>query len=343
VLFFFALSCGSSQQTVTSEFGSGSADEGACVAAEPGAYSRSTSDFLLGMKVFTMEKDLQSVTTPEGFKALGMNTVSLSFAIPFDENGNITYPYNSYGALYKSLDDGLCQIGNLVHSLKKEGLAVYLSGEPHYYNPQEGEEPPRLTEFEEDAVLTNFGEQLMPVLKGLAATAEKYKVEYVAPLSEPDKYLGPQTADTVMQDAKAQFEGYNGKLVWQVYGEMFRELEWADQQHRLNFSGYNTVGLAILGCDSARGDWDTYIDSVVAWAQEDEVSEIMNVEFGCVMKPNSEAYAQENLQHWYNKTSTYSKGLIVLDNPSSFPNSQGVGGTWFEEWVKAIAVEHGYL
>ena len=99
MLVLMALSCGSSQQTVTSEFGNNGAGEGSCVAAEPGAYGRSTSDFLLGMKVFTMEKDLQSVTSPEGFKALGMNTVSLSFAIPFDENGNISYPYNWRGRI----------------------------------------------------------------------------------------------------------------------------------------------------------------------------------------------------------------------------------------------------
>ena len=71
---------------------------------------------------------------------MGLNSVSISFAIPYDELGNIHYPFNPYGEQYESVDDALCKVGNLVHEMKEAGLAVYLSGEPHYYNPLDGEE-----------------------------------------------------------------------------------------------------------------------------------------------------------------------------------------------------------
>lgn len=336
MLLFSFLACGSLNQKTTVE-----PEPKTCTASVPGSYARVDPDFMLGAKIFTMESDLQSLRSAEEIKSIGMNTVSISFAIPYDEQGNIHYPFSPYGETYNSVDDALCKVGNLIHEMKEAGLAVYLSGEPHYYNPNSGEEPPPLTEFEDESVVTNYTEQILPVMGALKDMADTYKVEYVAPISEPDKYFGDSAADNLMQSILARFDGFQGKLVWQVYGEMFRELN-ADV-HRYNFKGYDAVGLAVLGCDSPRVDWDNYITTIRSWALEDEVSEMMSVEFGCVFQPQNESEAVSNLQHWYNLTNDYSKGLIALDNPRSVPNAQSLKGTWMEDWLKSIAESRGLL
>ncbi|MEC7986974.1 MAG: hypothetical protein VX278_17530 [Myxococcota bacterium] len=339
MLLLSLLACGNLNKTGTTE--TQTETPVTCTAATPGNYARLSPDFMLGIKVFTMESDLQSVSSAQQIKDMGLNSVSISFAIPYDELGNIQYPFNPYGEQYNSAEDALCKVGNLVHEMKEAGLAVYLSGEPHYYNPLDGEEPPPLTEFEDPAVIANYTEQLLPVMKSLAEMAETYHVEYVAPISEPDKYLGDAAADALMQSLPAQFSGYQGKLVWQVYGEMFREPNTTP--YRYNFRGYDSVGLAVLGCDSPRLDWDNYISAIRTWAQEDEIAEMMNVEFGCVSQPQNESEAVSNLQYWYDMTNDYSKGLIALDNPRSVPNAQSVRGTWLEDWLKSIAQSRGLI
>lgn len=310
------------------------ATQESCTAAIPGTYTRNTSENLIGVKVFTMEEDLQSLRSADEIKSLGLNTASISFAIPYDEQGNLRYPFNPYGEQYSSVDDTICRIGNLVHEMKSAGLSVYLSGEPHYYNPTDGEPPPALTEFEDPAVIENFRSQIIPVMNELAKMAETYKVEYVAPISEPDKYLGAEASNSLMQEILPSFSNFQGKKVWQVYGEMFYELNV--ETYRFSFSGYDTLGYAVLGCDSPRYDWDNYINTLWSWAQEDGLSEAFHAEFGCVMQPNNQEGAQANLQYWYDMTSSYSKGVVVLDNPKSIPNSQTFKGTWVEEWLVSI-------
>lgn len=307
----------------------------ACTPADAGSYARYTPEKLVGVKVFTMEEDLQSIRSADEIKSLGLNTASISFAIPYDEQGNLRYPFNPYGEKYSSVEDTICRIGNLVHEMKSAGLNVYLSGEPHYYNPTDGEPPPALTEFEDPAVIENFQSQVVPVMEELAKMAEKYKVEYVAPISEPDKYLGAEASNTLMQNILPAFSDFQGKKVWQVYGEAFYELDV--ESYRFSFTGYDTLGYAVLGCDSPRYDWDNYINTLWTWAQEDGVPEAFHAEFGCVMQPNNQTEALSNLQYWYDMTSSYSKGVVVLDNPKSIPNSQTFKGTWVEEWLVSIA------
>ena len=334
MLSFLILSC---TKTTELDYSTATPDkeQNACVAAEPGTYTRNAPNMLLGVKVFTMEEDLQSLLSADEIKSKGLNTVSISFAIPYDEQGNLRYPFNPYGEQYSSIDDTVCRIGNLVHEMKSAGLSVYLSGEPHYYNPTSGEAPPRLTEFEDPSVITNFQSQVIPVMNALATMAEKYNVEYVAPISEPDKYLGAEASDTLMQNILPSFSSFQGKKVWQVYGEAFYELNIP--QYRFHFSGYDTLGYAILGCDNPRYDWDGYISTLWTWAQEDGLQEAMHAEFGCVMQPSNQQTALDNFQYWYEQTAAYSKGVIVLDNPKSIPNSQTFSGSWVESWLTSLA------
>ena len=73
------------------------------------------------------------------------------------------------------------------------------------------------------------------------------------------------------------------------------------------------------------------------WAQEDGIPELFNAEFGCVQQPQNQSEAISNLQYWYDMTAAYSKGTIVLDNPSSIANAQPYKDTWISEWFQGVA------
>ena len=309
--------------------GQESSDSSSCIPEDPTGYGRPSRDFLLGIKAFQLQPGNQSVSNAADIKALGMNTVSLSFQIPFDEGGYVRYPFSSFGTSHPTLQSSLCHIGNLVHELKSAGLSIYLSGEPIYYAVKPGVVPPALA----SSIIPTYVSELGVVMAGLAETAERYQVDWLAPISEPDKYFGSSAADEFMQDIRPTFNNFNGKLVWQIYG--------SDQ--RLDLRGFDIAGLAVLGCDvdGIGGMFDTYISEVVAWAEADGVSEVAHVEFGCVGSPQDISTAKTNFDRWYKSTSAFATGLIVLDEPASAPNAQQVVGTWLEEWVVGIAGELG--
>jgi hypothetical protein len=315
--------------------GGESSDSGSCIPEDPSGYGRPSRDFLLGIKAFQLQPGNQSVSNAADIKALGMNAVSLSFQIPFDEGGHVRYPFSSFGTSHPTLQSSLCHIGNLVHEMKAAGLSVYLSGEPIYYAIQPGVEP---TALDADVVAT-YTQELLEVMEALASTAETFKVDWLAPISEPDKYFGPDPADEFMQEIRPLFAQFQGKLVWQVahVDELADEL-------RFDLRGYDIAGLAALGCDtdSVGGMFDTAIANVISWAEEDQVPEIAHVEFGCIGKAQDIPAALTNLQRWYDTTSAFATGLIVLDEPTSAPNAQQVVGTWLEDWVLGIAIEHGF-
>ena len=306
-------------------------DSGSCVPKEPGGYGRPNHDFLFGIKVFQLRPPGgQSVSNAEDIKALGMNAVSLSFQIPFDDQGHVHYPSQMFGTNHPDLESSLCDIGNLVHQMKTSGLSVYISGEPVYYALAEGMVPPPL----EPSIVPNYIVDLYEGMEGFATTAETYKVDWLAPIGEPDKYFGPGPADEFMQEIRPLMEDFDGKLVWQVQGSA----------QRLDLRGYDIAGLAVLGCDvdGIGGMFDTYIPKVVAWAEADGVPEVAHVEFGCIGRAQDVSTAKANLDRWYGATSAFATGLVVLDEPASAPNSQQVVGTWLEDWVVGIAEELGF-
>ena len=326
--------CMGAQGSDTPGGGGGPADSGSCIPEDPSGYGRPNRDFLLGIKAFQLQPGNQSVSNAADIKALGMNAVSLSFQIPFDDDGHVRYPFSSFGTSHPTLDSSLCHIGNLVHEMKVAGLSVYLSGEPIYYALKPGVEP---TALDADVVAT-YTQELLEVMEALASTAEIFKVDWLAPISEPDKYFGPDPANEFMQEIRPLFTQFQGKSVWQV----FHDDEILNL--RLNLSGYDIAGIAALGCDQdgPGGRSDTAIANIINWAQEDQVPEIAHVEFGCIGKAQDIPAALTNLQRWYDTTSAFSTGLIVLDEPAAAPNAQQVVGTWLEDWVTGIAEEHGF-
>ncbi len=319
-------------QTGQGDPGTGGPPAAACTPAQPGSYSRHDRPFMFGIKAFQLyPPGEQSVGDADDIKALGMNTVGLVFQVPYDDEGHVSYPFSTFGVTHSDLEANLCYVGNLVHRMKSAGLSVYLSGEPVYHRMSPGVEPGVL----DSASVPTFVSKLPEVMAGLADMAEAYRVEWLAPIGEPDKYFGPDAANSFMQDVLPRMAGFDGKLVWQVY----------DSVQRLDLRGYDVAGLAVLGCDwdAVGGMFDTTIPRVLEWAAADGVGEVAHVEFGCVNNARDPSSAAANFERWLSATSGISTGLIVLDSPRSAPNGQSVVGTWLEDWLAGPARDLGFV
>ena len=324
-----------------------------CVPKDP-LSSQEVPPFYLGAKVFTMHPEYQSITQPEDFSALSMNSAGILFALPYGDDGEIYYPYDYFGVQYQTFEDQLCQIGNLVHTLKSAGIHIYLSIEPHYYDKSRWPElwdeghsgPPKLTAFEDPSVLEVFLERSPDYIAEIATHMERYDVDFLAPITEPSKYFEHAPINDYMREVREAIQNhsdpnYSGSLVWQVYGLEFHEPNWEDLLFRYDFRGYDVLGLAVLGCDQPYESWIRYMDTLLTWAQEDGVTQHMHAEFGCVGSVNSIETAQDNFNGWYNYTEPDSLGLFMLEAPHHPESEEGIMGSWMGSWIQGIAQEQG--
>ncbi|MBM74567.1 MAG: hypothetical protein CMK59_04130 [Proteobacteria bacterium] len=339
-MFFFVTACNQAQE-INLERGR-KKETPPCSSDEVGNYTRNEPSFFWGAKVFVLAEQYQSITTAQHLIDLKMNTASLMFPIPYDEDGTVRYPFSIFDLTFQSLDDHLCQMGNLVHEMKSAGLSVYISAEPHYFDREgwareNGMDEDLPTPMDFGPITTqNLMEELLPVMEQLSDLSEKYHVELFAPISEPDNYFGADNANLFMDQARLQFAGFEGKLVWQVYGDLIREPDDPDRGKTLHFDQYDVVGLSLMGCDDYLFAWDNYIDQIVEWANNDQVPEIMIAEMGCTRPPQSVETAVSNYNYWVELTEDYSEGIILLDSPS-FDGEYGILGGWQEDWVAEIS------
>lgn len=349
-MLYLLISCTS--QNIDYEYQPDTAKEeptSTCVPAEPGDYERQDQDYWFGALTFQMTPGKQTLMEPEQFNDIFMNTISLRFLLPFDYTGGSKYPYERPNLYYASLEDNICQMGNLIHSLKEEGFSIILSGEPHYFSFEEWLElhPDwdgdyhNIDILESDEMIDQFVLDMDESMRQVAQMAEKYKVEILSPISEVDRYFGTPRSDDFQQDILPVVSDFSGKLLWQVFGEELREPDLLPNAHQINFSGYDILGFSIIGCDGTRLEWDWYIDTLVEWGTEDNINSIMVSELGCVREPDSIDNAISNFDHWYEKTKPYSDGFIALDTPQGNNNAQGVAGSWFEEWLLDVARDQG--
>ncbi|MBM73794.1 MAG: hypothetical protein CMK59_00220 [Proteobacteria bacterium] len=341
--------CQNAPESFDVEYGRTSQPE-PCSPVEEGDYTFNGTEYYFGPLVFQMIPQSQTFQTPEDISELGMNTASLRFNIPFDQHGHIRFPYQRQGLRYESLEDAICQMGNLIHEFKSKGFTVLLSGEPHYHDKIEWMELhpdwdgdfTSVTGFDTEEQIETFISEQGPIMEAMAEMAEKYSVDMVSPISEADRYFEPEPSERFMDLALPYFQDYEGELLWQVFGHELREPDLMDSAFRFDFTQFDKVGLALIGCDNPRYEWDFYIEILETWANEDNVP-LMISELGCVRIPDSIDDALDNFNYWHEKTKPYSNGLIVLDTPQSSSESQGVRDTWLEDWVVEIAKELDFL
>ncbi|MEC7986899.1 MAG: hypothetical protein VX278_17145 [Myxococcota bacterium] len=339
---FSLYGCGTNQQDFTLEYGKPTPEE--CTLPEPTSYDYNDPSYYFGAKLFLMTEETQTLTNAAHLKALGMNTTVLTFFIPYDDDGTLRYPYTVFGKRFYSLEDQICQMSHLIDEMKREGITVFLVGELHYYAEEVDhtiDTPNSLSELSDPEAIENFMEEAPIAMQAMRELADTYKIEVLSPLSEADRYINPAQGDRFMQETLPIFADYEGKLLWQVYGEGFRELDV--DPHRFDFRGYDLVGLALLGCDQPIDAWNSYIEDINAWATEDAVPQTMISEIGCVSIPENLPQAADNLRFWYEDSKTYSAGTLVLESPQRNVDSQPISNSWVEDWVREMAVDLGFL
>jgi len=171
-------------------------------------------------------------------------------------------------------------------------------------------------------------------LEKVVALAEEEKVEYFAPMNEPDRKLGSEIADgwsrRMLQIVQ---EDFTGRIVYK--GALFQD-SWGEKRPAL--AGYSYVGLSLSPWDSNMEEYrqrvSEKLQTFLEWSREDNF-EPMITEFGIwgpgeniPEKQKAEALAVVFEEGRENGIKTF----IVFDSPSG--NYIQVKGTVLEQKVK---------
>jgi hypothetical protein len=119
-----------------------------------------------------------------------------------------------------------------------------------------------------------------------AKLAERYEVEFFAPMNEPEVLFGPSASATWGQNILPKIkEVYSGKIIWKG-GAVGDILPDPGQPNSTNFSGYDYIGFT-LGLASNAGmtmedfsrQVDHSLDTIIGFAQRDNCKGVMITEF----------------------------------------------------------------
>ena len=119
-----------------------------------------------------------------------------------------------------------------------------------------------------------------------AKLAEKYEVEFFAPMNEPEVLFGPSASATWGQEILPKIrEVYHGNVIWKG-GAVGDILPDPGQPNSTNFSGYDYIGFT-LGLASNAGmtmedfsrQVDHSLDTIIGFAERDNCKGVMITEF----------------------------------------------------------------
>lgn len=120
-----------------------------------------------------------------------------------------------------------------------------------------------------------------------AKLAEKYGVEFFAPLGEPECIFGPSVSSTWGQEILPRIkEVYHGEVIWRGSLSQPHMIEqFLYENYPTNFSGYDYIGTSITpraGMDLEDFSYhvDEALDLILAFAEKDNVKGVMITEFG---------------------------------------------------------------
>jgi len=185
----------------------------------------------------------------------------------------------------------------------------------------------------------------------LAKLAEKYEVEFFAPLNEPDYIIGENFSKWDQEILPKIKEVYNGKVIWRggVHGNIDKMLsgEWPT-----NFSGYDYMGCGLTPhADITIEDYPQFVDdmlnTMLSWAERDNVKGVMITEFGAwewgyTAEPGGASFqlirSEEDIVRAHEIALERGKdkvvGFFVLDVSGS--GTKGKVGEVIKKWYKEI-------
>ncbi len=260
-----------------------------------------------------------SVDEPKTIKEFHANLVAFSAPLQYNDQGGIDL------ALFEKR---LPTVRSLIKEYHLNDISVFLTIEPTIGEGEPGAIP--------ESVLRNdeFISQYDWCLEKLVALAEEEKVEYFAPMNEPDYKLGSEIAD-IWSRRMLQIvqKGFSGKIVYK--GSLSQAL---DGGNKLDFSGYGYVGFSSSPWNSNMEEYRQSVSerfqTFLRWSKEDKF-EPMITEFGIWGQGQSipeekkaEAVAIIFEEGKKNGIKTY----IVFDSPAGAYTQ--VKGTALEQKVK---------
>lgn len=265
----------------------------------------------------------QSYTSAAAVAEAGFNAISLGMPYLYDSDGTIVF--DRMGAT----DDGararwLDSIGCLVSEIKAEGLIALVWGQFQDISNPRGQEPkppsPELADL--------LGEQVTALLPDIAAVLEAHQVDYFAPASEADKWLGAAGHQKhYPRWTSAVRPHFSGVIYAQpnMLGEGFGNTPGVEP----DLYGVDAVSVAWISfrCDRRQLDeYQAFLDDVRADGIEVFIGEI-----GDVMAGNPDDAAC--LDTVVDTLDPDGNGLLVLDSPTDMPGGSQVNGTWLADWL----------
>jgi hypothetical protein len=212
-------------------------------------------------------KQRHSVSEPETIKEFHANLVAFAALLHYDLEGEIDIP---------RFEQQFPQVRSLIKEYHLNNISVFLTIE--LLGPEMGQFGPGSIPASVSGSEA-FISQYDRCLEKLVVLAEEEKVEYFAPMNEPDWKLGSEVVDgwsgRMLQIVQ---KGFTGKIVYK--GSLSQAL---GRGEKFDFSGYGYVGLT---SGPFGGNLESYCQAVVErfptfieWSREDKF-EPMVTEFG---------------------------------------------------------------
>lgn len=175
-----------------------------------------------------------SVAEPETMKGFHANLAAFAAPLPYNEQGDIDV---------HRFESSLSLVRGLIREYHVSNISVFLTIEPQMGRGEPGQIPESVSSNGE------FISGYDSCLEKLVALAEEEKVEYLAPMNEPDYKLGSEITDAWSERMLRIVQGsFTGKIVYK--GALFTG-SW--EGRKPDFSGYSYVGLSCSPWSSNNG------------------------------------------------------------------------------------------
>jgi len=264
-------------------------------------------------------RQAHSVDEPETIKEFHANLAAFAASLQYNDQGEID------SVLFER---GLPTVRSLIEEYHLNNISVFLTIEPAMGRGEPGLIPESISRNDE------FILQYDSCLEKLVALAEEEKVEYFAPMNEPDRKLGSEIADIWSRRMLPIVQKvFTGRIVYKgALSQVFQDGK------KPAFSGYSYVGLSSSPWNSNMEEYRQSVSeglqTFLEWSKEDNF-EPMITEFGIwgsgqniPEEKKAEALAIVFEEGRKNGIKTF----IVFDSPSGAYTQ--IKGTVLEQEVK---------
>ena len=264
-------------------------------------------------------KRAHSVDEPETIKEFHANLAAFAAPLQYNDQGEIEL---------SRFENSLPLVRSLIKEYHINNISVFLTIEPQMGRGEPGRIPESASR--NDEFISGYDR----CLEKLVALAEEEKVEYFAPMNEPDRKLGSEITDEwsrrMLQIVQ---EGFTGRIVYK--GALFQDF-WGGKKPA--FSGYSYVGLSSCPWDSNMEEYrqrvSEMLQTFLEWSKEDNF-EPMITEFG-IWGPGQNIPEEKKAEAvaivFEEGKKNGIKTFIVFDSPSG--GYTQIKGTVLEQKVK---------